>query len=192
MTDETRSTNRGITVPLKREAASELRRLGLRPTRQRVYLRALLIGAGSVHLSPREVFERMNQIGARVSLATIYNNLKQFAETGLIRQITGHHGETIFDTNARPHHHILNEDTGTICDTDQIDYVLGDHFPISSNQEVSSIEITVKLRWKCRNETAVAENIPYRPVRALSEATETTEEGKELTAQRVRPATKLA
>ena len=58
---------------------------GLRPTRQRVTLAALLVGDGQHrHVTAESLFEAARDKGDGVSLATVYNTLSAFCEAGLM------------------------------------------------------------------------------------------------------------
>ena len=51
-----------------------------------------------------------------LSLATVYNTLRQFSEAGLLRQVSVSGPKTFFDTNVSEHHHFYNEDDETVVD----------------------------------------------------------------------------
>jgi Fur family transcriptional regulator, iron response regulator len=128
------------------EIARELRMLGMRPTRPRLSLFALLKRLGECHLDAAEVHRRLQEDGERVALATIYNNLNEFADIGFLRRIfCPGFRKMLFDTNTAPHHHVIDCDTGTISDTDSIDYVLRDNFPIQDDQQIASVEIVITV-----------------------------------------------
>lgn len=61
---------------------------GLRPTRQRVAIAALLVGDGEHrHVTAESLFDATREAGEKVSLATVYNTLRSFSEVGLLREI---------------------------------------------------------------------------------------------------------
>ncbi len=70
------------------EVRQKLRRVGLRPTRQRVSLGWVLFAKGQRHVSAEMLFEEAMKERIPVSLATIYNTLRQFTEAGLLRELT--------------------------------------------------------------------------------------------------------
>ena len=127
-------------------AKNYLRRLGIRPTVQRIQLYMMLCEAGAIHLRIYDAHARLLQKGYRVSLATLYNNFKIFSNARIVRPVACEGYGMIFDTNTKPHHHIINGATGEIIDTDQIDYLLKENFPIETGHEIASVEITVKLQ----------------------------------------------
>ena len=75
---------------------TKLRQVGLRPTRTRVALSALLFAKGDRHVTAEMLFEEANQAKVSVSLATVYNTLHQFTEVGLLRQVAVDGVEVLF------------------------------------------------------------------------------------------------
>src|SRR5919109_5294897 len=64
-----------------------LRRVGLRPTRQRMSLGWILFAKGDRHITAEMLYEEATRAKVPVSLATVYNTLHQFTEVGLLRQV---------------------------------------------------------------------------------------------------------
>jgi Fur family iron response transcriptional regulator len=93
-----------------------LRRAGLRPTRQRVALAALLFGNGDRHVTAEILHEEAVKAGERVSLATVYNTLHQFQHAGLLREIAIGGQRAYFDTNISNHNHFFVEAEGRLVD----------------------------------------------------------------------------
>jgi Fur family transcriptional regulator, iron response regulator len=65
------------------------------------------------------------EAAVRVSLATVYNTLRQFSEAGLLRAVVVNSGRSSFDTNVSDHHHFFVEDTG------QLLHVPGEYVTVS-------------------------------------------------------------
>ncbi|MEP5352658.1 MAG: Fur family transcriptional regulator, partial [Luteolibacter sp.] len=85
----------------ERPYADALRRLkaaGLRPTRQRLALGKLLFDAGDRHVTAEQLHGEVGAQGIKVSLATIYNTLNQFTDSGLLREVVVAPGRSYFDT----------------------------------------------------------------------------------------------
>ena len=87
-----------------------LRKVGLRPTRQRMALGWILFAKGDRHLTAEMLFEEASKARVPVSLATVYNTLNQFTEVGLLRQVAVDGSKTYFDTNVSDHHHFFVEE----------------------------------------------------------------------------------
>src|SRR5712692_3296124 len=75
-----------------------LRGVKLRPTRQRMALGWLLFAKGDRHLTAEMLHEDALRARFPVSLATVYNTLNQFTETGLLREVAVDGSKTYFDT----------------------------------------------------------------------------------------------
>ncbi|MGH2507515.1 MAG: Fur family transcriptional regulator [Ktedonobacteraceae bacterium] len=131
-----------------------LRNLGLRPTRQRLRVFTLLTSVGDGHLNACDVYRLLYASGDRLALATVYNILNDFVEVGLLRRISFLRNQMVFDTNTSPHHHIIDSDSGTIIDTDSIDYVLtNQHLPIGVGKKIVSVEITITVSSERKDDT---------------------------------------
>ena len=50
----------------------------------------------------------MGRTGVRVSLATVYNCLRQFTDAGLLREVVVDASRLYFDTNVGQHHHFFD------------------------------------------------------------------------------------
>jgi Fur family iron response transcriptional regulator len=87
----------------------KLRVAGLRPTRQRVALAAILFGAGDRHITAEQLHAEAVTAHVRVSLATVYNTLNQFTRAGLLREVAIEGDRTYFDTNTSNHFHYYLE-----------------------------------------------------------------------------------
>jgi len=128
------------------EIRSRLRNAGLRPTRQRItLLRALLVGAHR-HFTAESLYEDAKKAHVNVSLATVYNTLRQFTSAGLIVQIAGDGIRSYFDTNTTTHQHYLYEEQNILSDIPKAEEIPCGH-PIPPNGfEVTRIEVIARLR----------------------------------------------
>jgi Fur family iron response transcriptional regulator len=93
-----------------------LRNHGLRPTRQRIGLADLLFAGACRHVTAEELFAEANSAALSVSLATVYNTLRQFVDAGLLREVLAEPGRAYFDTNTTDHHHFFYVDEGRLED----------------------------------------------------------------------------
>jgi len=105
-----------MTVRPYSHALDRLRGVGLRPTRQRLALARLLFDNGDRHISAEQLHTEALSSNIRVSLATVYNTLHQFTESGLLREIVVESGRSYFDTNVSDHHHFFYERSGRLTD----------------------------------------------------------------------------
>src|SRR5665647_1670142 len=125
-----------------------LRKVGLRPTRQRMALGWLLFGKGDRHLTAEALYEEETRAKVPVSLATIYNTLHQFTEVGLLRQVAVDGSKAYFDTNPSAHHHFFVEGDDVLVDIPVSDIVVGKTPAPPEGFEVARVDVVVRLRRK--------------------------------------------
>lgn len=93
------------------------RRHNLSATHQRqVIFRSLQLLHG--HPSPEAVYERVRREIPSISLATVYKNIKTFVDSGMVREVSLHHGTLRVDPNPHPHHHLVCARCKAIVDVD--------------------------------------------------------------------------
>ena len=97
-------------------ALKKIEESGIRPTKQRRVLAKLLFQKGDRHISAENLFDEVKKEDRKISMATIYNTLKQFTNLGLIREIVVDKNKSLYDTNNKPHYHLYIEDEGKIHD----------------------------------------------------------------------------
>jgi len=120
---------------------------GLRPTRQRVALAALLIGDGQHrHVTAESLFTAVQKTGARVSLATVYNTLRAFCDAGLLQEVMVDGSKSYFDTNTHDHPHFFweNEERLTDAPADQLQISRLPDAP--EGAEIASVDVVIRLR----------------------------------------------
>jgi len=128
------------------DIGASLRRMGLRPTRQRVSLARLLLQRGHRHVTAEALHAEAEAVGIAVSLATVYNTLHQFTVAGLLRQVVVAQGRSYFDTNTADHHHFYFESSGRLVDIDagQIGFERLPDAP--EGTDISRIDVVIRVR----------------------------------------------
>ena len=126
----------------------KLRRVGLRPTRQRVSLGWLLFGKGDRHITAEMLYEEAGRARVPVSLATVYNTLHQFTQAGLLRQLAVDGTKAYFDTNPTEHHHFFLEEAGELVDVPAEGITVGSLPEPPPGLEVAGVEVIIRLRRK--------------------------------------------
>ena len=92
-----------------------LHRHGIQPSAQRLAVAGYVL-ATTAHPSADRVFEEVRARIPMISRATVYNTLNLLVRKGLLRQLVHAEGKVVFDPNLEPHHHFIDEGTGTIHD----------------------------------------------------------------------------
>ena len=131
-----------------RECKAMLHQARLRPTRQRMMLAWILFSQGNRHITAEMLFDEANKAKVPVSLATVYNALKQFTEAGLLRQIGVDGSRAYFDTNPSEHHHFFVEGEQAVIDIPLADVALPRMPQAPDGFEIARIDVTVRLRRK--------------------------------------------
>lgn len=135
-----------MTLPTSETAIRRhLHRAGLRATRQRVELAAILYGAGHRHVTAEQVHREARQAGIRVSLATVYNTLNQFTAAGLMRQIIVDPQRCYYDTNTSEHHHFFLEEEGRLVDIPAEQIQVGGLPQPPSGTAIRGVEVVVRV-----------------------------------------------
>ncbi|MCB1407763.1 MAG: transcriptional repressor [Rhodobacteraceae bacterium] len=120
---------------------------GLRPTRQRLALAALLVGDGQDrHVTAEKLFVAAQHGGEKVSLATVYNTLRAFCDAGLLTEITVDASRSYFDTRTDDHPHFFWEDTQVLTDapSDQLEILRLPEAP--DGCEIARVDVVIRLR----------------------------------------------
>ena len=128
-----------------------LKQAGLKPTRQREHVLSVLL-ARRDHPTVEEVWQRSRTLSRGISLATVYNCLESFVESGLVKQVNYEREPTRYCPNLRPHAHFKDQETGRVYDIDlpnevliQLNSILPEGF------RPEAIEISFHGRTKTQN-----------------------------------------
>ena len=97
-------------------AISKLEKNGIRATKQRRVLAKLIFDKGKRHISAENLFDEVKKDERKISMATIYNTLKQFTSLGLIREIVVDQNKSLYCNNNQSHYHLYIEDEGKVID----------------------------------------------------------------------------
>lgn len=138
----------GIDNDAVRRATRWLSSAGLRPTRQRRAIAALLVGDGrDRHVTAEALFAAVKETDEPVSLATVYNTLRCFTSAGLLSEIAVVGARSYFDTRVdeRPHFHFYHQEDGSLTDapSDNLDAVSP-----PEGYEIASVDVVIRLRRK--------------------------------------------
>ena len=132
------------------DAGELLRSAGLRLTRHRLALAAILFADGGRHLTAEMLFEEASAARIPVSLATVYNTLNCLTEASLLRQVCVDGSKIYFDTNVSGHQHFYSEDSHELIDIPDSGSFASSLPNVPDGYEVIRIEIIVRIRKKRR------------------------------------------
>jgi Fur family ferric uptake transcriptional regulator len=98
------------------EVYQQCRDLGMRLSRQRRMVLDLLWAERS-HLSARDIFEKLNDLGRNIGHTSVYQNLEALQSAGVIECLDRASGR-LYGYRADPHSHLTCLETGAITDLD--------------------------------------------------------------------------
>lgn len=133
-------------TPNTAETSEILSRSGLRLTRQRAALAALLFGSGDRHFSAEEIYAEATGANISVSLATVYNTLNHFTAAGLLREVAIEGEKTYFDTNTSNHYHYYFQEDGRLMDIESSAVRVEGLPALPEGLRIDRIDILVRLR----------------------------------------------
>ena len=93
---------------------------GLRCTSQRYAVMTFLLEHNR-HPTASEVFEAVNRVDPRSSRATIYNNLRDLVQAGLVREVAMEGRAKRFNAKGMRHHHFICDRCGNVEDMEWYD-----------------------------------------------------------------------
>tara|TARA_Y100000590_G_C15388596_1_gene889180 strand:- start:313 stop:762 length:450 start_codon:yes stop_codon:yes gene_type:complete len=97
-------------------AIKKIENKGIRATKQRRVLAKILFDKGNRHVSAEELYQDVKKEDRKISMATVYNTLKQFTNLGIIREVVVDQNKSLYCTNRKNHYHLYIEDEGKIVD----------------------------------------------------------------------------
>jgi len=98
------------------KAIMKLENNGVRPTKQRRVLAKLIFEKGKRHVSVEDLYTEVRKEDRKISLATIYNTLKQFTKLGIIKEVVVDQNKSLYCNNFKSHYHLYIEDEGKVVD----------------------------------------------------------------------------
>ena len=127
------------------QAMKKIESSGIRPTKQRRILAKILFEKGNRHLSADELFHDVKKEDRKISMATVYNTLRQFTSLGLVREVVVDQNKSLYCTNHKSHYHLYIEDEGKIVDipTKNIDLNIPS---IPACLQLHNIDVIVRIR----------------------------------------------
>tara|TARA_B110000438_G_C15717861_1_gene608353 strand:+ start:71 stop:505 length:435 start_codon:yes stop_codon:yes gene_type:complete len=133
---------------------NRLRLSGLRPTKQRLTVcKVLFDRKDTFHFTIDNLKKKIEKnTKNKISLATIYNTVHAFKNSGYLREISLRGNKTFFDTNSTSHHHFYDEDTGDLMDIKN-DEISINKLPFApKGKKISNIEVTVTVANNNQNQ----------------------------------------
>jgi Fur family iron response transcriptional regulator len=135
-------------TPDQANLAETLRLAGLRPTRQRLAIAALLLDGRHRHVTADSLTEEIAAAGLSVSGGTVYNTLNQFTDAGLLRRVVVHNEYSLFDTNTDHHHHFYEAENDRLVDIPNDDVILAQLPNAPAGHEIKAVDVVIHIQSK--------------------------------------------
>jgi len=100
------------------EFSSLCREHGLAATHQRRVIFETVMSLEG-HPSPELIYEAVRKKIPSISLATVYKNVRTFLESGMLREVSMHHGSIRVEPNESEHYHLVCTRCRQITDLDR-------------------------------------------------------------------------
>jgi len=97
------------------QALAKLKTTGVRMTPQRHAILSYLLDS-MTHPTADDIYKSLESKFPNMSVATVYNNLKVFIESELVRELTYGDSSSRFDADMTDHYHAVCEVCGKIAD----------------------------------------------------------------------------
>ena len=122
-----------------------LRAHGITPTHQRLEIAQVLFEK-RWHPSADQILAAVNVRYAETSKATVYNTLKLFLESGLVRELIVDPSKVFYDSNTNVHHHFYDVASGEITDIPAAGVRIDGLPPLPAGMVTAGIDIIVRTR----------------------------------------------
>ncbi len=124
-----------------------LQHYGISATPQRLNIARLLFSAPR-HVSADQLIGELQDVGQRVSKATVYNTLGLFSRLGLVREVIADPQRVFYDSNTAPHQRLCDVQTATLTDINEQDIDIRVLPELPGNLEIEAVEVIVKVRHR--------------------------------------------
>ena len=129
---------------------TKLRNSKLRPTKQRIKIcEALFDRSETFHFTIKDLYNLLtNNLVQKISLATVYNTVHAFKNSGYLKQVNIDSSNSYFDTNTSHHHHFFDETNNELIDLNNEDIKKIELKKIIPGKKIKSVEVLVKIEPK--------------------------------------------
>ena len=126
---------------------TKLRNSKLRPTKQRIKIcEALFNRSETFHFTIKDLYNLLtNNLVQKISLATVYNTVHAFKNSGYLKQVNIDSNNNYFDTNTSHHHHFFDETNNELIDLKNEDIKKIELKKIIPGKKIKSVEVLVKI-----------------------------------------------
>ncbi len=123
-----------------------LKKLNLRPTKQRTAIIEVLTSKGNIHVTASSLGEMLDKNKFKVSTATIYNNLNELSQKGFLKKFIVEKDKMWFDTNLSSHYHFYDEEEDTLYDVEKNEIEFLSFPKIPKGKTLKSLDIIINVK----------------------------------------------
>ena len=117
----------------------------LKLTKQRITMIKMLFKDGNSHFTAEEIYKKVNKNNSKVSLATVYNCLNQFRNSGIIKVVKLSSDKIYFDTNLKEHHHFFCQKSGKLIDIQKEQVKIAKLPKLPKGKKLESVEVIINI-----------------------------------------------
>ncbi len=138
---------------IERQAASIMKKLGIRITSQRKAVLEVLIEEEGQHLSAEEIYTLLEERGQEVGLATIYRTLRLLEKKGLVACRTFAGDSACYEYIGRQeatHHHLICKECGKVI---EISNLLVDNWreKLAAEKNFAATDCCIQIEGFCED-----------------------------------------
>ena len=131
-----------------KNAKKILQKSNLRPTSQRIAILDYILEKHKVHLTASKLMSHLKNKNINISLATVYNNLNELADKGILKKFYVNNDKMWFDSNLQDHYHFYDSDKDELIDIDKNEISFSKSPKVPAGKIKDSINIIINLKNK--------------------------------------------
>jgi Fur family transcriptional regulator, peroxide stress response regulator len=118
---------------------------GLRVTPQRISVLTYM-NSNRMHVTADDIYHAIKDDFPSLSVATVYNTLKAFLDSGIVKELKFGDNASRFDLNMTPHHHLICERCGKMIDVYLPDLAIDE---ITAAHHFQTTEYHIEIKGIC-------------------------------------------
>ena len=134
-----------VGAKLQKTIRDKFQQSGLRKTHQRIQIAEILFSGPSMHFTANHIYEMVKKKKLNISLATIYNTLRDFSDKKLINEIIFEPSRNWYDTCLEEHHHFFNSKTQKLIDINKDDISLKSYPKPPNGYTIRKYNIVIEI-----------------------------------------------
>ena len=130
---------------MQKSIRDKIQESGLRLTLQRIEIAKILFSGPPKHFTANHIYKIVEKKKLNISLATIYNTLRDFSDKKLINEIIFEPSRNWYDTCLEDHHHFFNSKTQKLIDINKNDISLKSYPKPPDGYKIRKYNIVIEI-----------------------------------------------